>query len=542
MKVINKVYSGFAILSLLMLGITLFGFFKINIADKNLVQLSENTSIEQKRAVDLRGSVHDRAILIRDLVLTDSPSEKAEIIEKINKLALIYKHAEQALENKYAQYKHNEKEVFYLQQINEISQLANDQSATLIKLSANDADRASAIQYLSSHVSKSYTEWLKRINHLIDLKEELIHTEVSNALAETHSFKNVMLFVTFFSLLVSFIVAKHVVNSLHQLLGGEPEYAHTVINAIASGDLTTHVQSSSQDSLLGALNNLVNNWSDITRKSILTADALLTSSEHLLSGAKNNEILAANQKCSTEQGAHSIYQMSTTVADVARHTTEAASLANMAISDVIKGQDEVLKTQTNMNELALQVSEATQVINSLSEDSNRISFVMEIIQNIAEQTNLLALNAAIEAARAGEHGRGFAVVADEVRNLAQRTQDSTQEIKTIIESMQKNSLIAVDVMNTGSKQAQLSVDQAKAAELSLHEINRAVSKIDEMNTYIATTTEQQASVAAEINNNFAQITQSAASTEHEAALLTTASQNLELLAKELEMTFKRFTV
>ncbi|HAD43916.1 MAG TPA: hypothetical protein DCF97_12460 [Plesiomonas shigelloides] len=137
MKVIKKVYCGFAILSLVMVGVTLFGFFKISIADKNLVQLSENTSIEQKRAVDLRGSVHDRAILIRDLVLSSTPKEQASIIEKINALALIYQKADQALDVKYAQYRHSDNEVYYLQQIKETSKIASQQTAHLITLVDN---------------------------------------------------------------------------------------------------------------------------------------------------------------------------------------------------------------------------------------------------------------------------------------------------------------------------------------------------------------------------------------------------------------------
>lgn len=163
MKVIKKVYCGFAILSLVMVGVTLFGFFKISIADKNLVQLSENTSIEQKRAVDLRGSVHDRAILIRDLVLSSTPKEQASIIEKINALALIYQKADQALDVKYAQYRHSDNEVYYLQQIKETSKIASQQTAHLITL-VDNREMHSAIQYLSSDTAQTYIEWLKKIN------------------------------------------------------------------------------------------------------------------------------------------------------------------------------------------------------------------------------------------------------------------------------------------------------------------------------------------------------------------------------------------
>lgn len=202
------------------------------------------------------------------------------------------------------------------------------------------------------------------------------------------------------------------------------------------------------------------------------------------------------------------------------------------------------KTQSSINSLAGKVAEAGTVINNLSADSRQIGSVLEVIQGIAEQTNLLALNAAIEAARAGEQGRGFAVVADEVRNLAQRTQDSTRQIQAVIEKMQTSTTKVVQVMHEGQAQAQaqVSVDQAEAAGESLQAINYSVSKISDMNTQIATAAEQQAAVASEINQNFNQITLSATKAEQEAAKITAASNQLDILAKNLEKNVSQFKI
>jgi methyl-accepting chemotaxis protein len=200
----------------------------------------------------------------------------------------------------------------------------------------------------------------------------------------------------------------------------------------------------------------------------------------------------------------------------------------------------VTKTQTDIDALATKVSEVAQIIDLLSQDSKEIGSVLDVIQGIAEQTNLLALNAAIEAARAGEQGRGFAVVADEVRNLAQRTQESTRQIQAVIESMRASSVKAVTVMNEGQEQANSSVQQAKNAGESLQAINISVIKISDMNIQIATAAEQQSVVAADINQNFIQITHSALLAQQEAGKITAASYQLEELAKSLELNVKQF--
>lgn len=199
---------------------------------------------------------------------------------------------------------------------------------------------------------------------------------------------------------------------------------------------------------------------------------------------------------------------------------------------------------SNLTQRAVQITEdaakSAEVAAVLDGSANAINQLISSIQEISDQTNLLALNAAIEAARAGEQGRGFAVVADEVRNLARRTQESTRQIKAVIEKMQQSSVLAVTVMKEGKSQADLSVEQAKCAGESLKAINLSVTRINDMNIQIAAAAEEQSVVASEINRNFSQITSSALKAEHEAVKITSASHQLEALAKKLELNVKQF--
>jgi methyl-accepting chemotaxis protein len=196
-----------------------------------------------------------------------------------------------------------------------------------------------------------------------------------------------------------------------------------------------------------------------------------------------------------------VTEMASATQEIASHAEQTARAAQDSTGSTHEGRQLVLNSKHSINNLASEVSEASKVIGDLNQHAQDISTILATIQGIAEQTNLLALNAAIEAARAGEQGRGFAVVADEVRVLSQRTHSSTQEIKATIETLQLTTSKAVNLMDSSSKMAHCSVSDAEQAAHALEEINRSVVLISDMATQIATAAEEQTQVTSEISQN-----------------------------------------
>ncbi|AOU99792.1 hypothetical protein BI364_15175 [Acidihalobacter yilgarnensis] len=248
------------------------------------------------------------------------------------------------------------------------------------------------------------------------------------------------------------------------------------------------------------------------------------------------------QQRETEQVATAMNEMTTTVQVVARHASEAADATHEASREAGAGQAEVQRTVEVINTLASEVEKAGGVIKKLEADSVQIGTVLDVIRGIAEQTNLLALNAAIEAARAGEQGRGFAVVADEVRTLASRTQQSTEEIQGMIERLQAGARDAVTAMEGGQARAELSVDQAARAGASLGAITGAVTRINDMNLQIASAAEEQSHVAEEINRNVLTINEVAEISAEGAQQTASAGEELKGLASQLQRLVGRFRI
>lgn len=258
------------------------------------------------------------------------------------------------------------------------------------------------------------------------------------------------------------------------------------------------------------------------------------------SAATQSSQSIAHLQSETDQVATAMNEMAATVQEVARNTSQAAAAAADARGETQQAYQVMSEVINAISSVAHNMEKSSDVINQLERNSAGIGMVLDVIKGVAEQTNLLALNAAIEAARAGEHGRGFAVVADEVRTLASRTQKSTEEIRDIIDRLQTDANEAVRVMEGSRVQAQVGVTQAERAGQALQAIANAVTTISDMNVQIASASEEQSAVAEEINRNISMISHQSMETAAGAQQVSCASEELARIAAQFQALVKQF--
>lgn len=400
--------------------------------------------------------------------------------------------------------------------------------------STNEASRNQAAE---DSFEKSNNEF-RALRDMLDKIIEIIVAETNEATERVQARVIEIDSLLLFSAVVSLSICVFFITVLPAMVTRSLEQVANSLRDITrgDGDLTKRIAVDSQDEL-GQLSQLFNQFLDnlqvIITKVAQSTTHLSSSTQELNTVSNESKMALEHQRKATESVALATEQMNVSVQQMASSALDAANDARTANESATDGQKVVKGTIEIIQELSGDITFAQESIEKLASDSQNIGSVLDVIETIAEQTNLLALNAAIEAARAGEQGRGFAVVADEVRSLAAKTQQSTEEIKAMIEQLQKGSSEAVDAITISNQKMIQSVDVIATADESLQEINKAVTHIYSLNTQISDTAKHQTSATEAINNNVQNIVQESDKTLDNAKTVSDSSRELDILATDL---------
>lgn len=410
-------------------------------------------------------------------------------------------------------------------------------------LNAFEAEELPAAQAIyRDKYAKTYGVLRKEANAILDALLEQAKNQNDISIESHEEGQNFLKGFISFGLILSVILSAIIVISLKKRVS---YLRNTIVHAADNMALNTKINLSGKDELTDisdSMNRLLENVHYAIEQVAANSHELADAANNVTEKATLTQDNCTMQRDRTVQVATAIHELGATVGEIANNAALAAEGAKQASDKANDGNAQVSQGSAQISHLTNDLGEANQVVQSLAERVDEIGSFLETIRSISEQTNLLALNAAIEAARAGEQGRGFAVVADEVRSLAGRSAESTEEIQRVINRLQEESNRAVDAISKGRQQSQLVVEQSETTNSVLNEIISHIVTISDQNIHVATATEEQATVVQEINRNVESINQLTGQTADVAQELTSSSDYLKELSHKLDGLVGKFTL
>jgi methyl-accepting chemotaxis protein len=529
-----RAFLGFSLIGALMLVLGVFALMQMNSIRNSGLQISENT-LPSIRNLDklVEHSVRLRVLSFR-LLLARDPAIQEKTIDLIGKRDQMVTDAQAAYEKliddpeelaTYSQFK---------QLLAQYRQL-EDRMKSLSR--ANKLDELSTL--LNVDLQENSDQMNVVLGKLVDINTSQMNTANAQDTSQYSLAFNMVVGLLVIATVLTMLFAWLLTNSITQPVSE----ALLVAEAIAEGNLTRQIKAEGSDEigrLLKAMQKMQEKLRDTLHRISGSATQLASAAEELNAVTDESAKGLAQQNKEIEQAATAVNQMTTAVEEVARNAVSTSDASKSATTSAGDGRELVMETVGAIERMSGDVQSTAQLIGNLANESRDIGKVLDVIRGLADQTNLLALNAAIEAARAGEAGRGFAVVADEVRALAHRTQQSTSEIERMIGSIQGGTEQAVNSMRNSTERAESTLNIAKGAGLALDTINAAILQINERNLVIASAAEEQAQVAREVDRNLVNIRDLSVQSATGASQTSSASGELSRLAVDLSSMVQRF--
>ena len=527
----TRLTAGFAILVILVLFIGMFSYSKLVLLGEQTKNIYEHPLTVTRASLMASNEIQEVAIIMKEMVqLSDKQSIKKSQTEMEQLVSNLTKQLD-IVEDRILG---AEGDALIAKVQSRVSQWKPVRDGYVDALIAGNTPTNEAKQFRE--------ELLQLMHSLSDYASEKADGFYNNAQTTIESTLSIVLIMIIGAIIIAVLAAIYLMRSVIPPLNKLKE---TVLMIESSSDLTQRINITEQTEIgasAHAVDNLLEKFQG-SMHTVLEATSQLASTAEETSCITEQTSEAINQQMNeTSQVASAISEMTASVEEVATSASVAASTADNANNQVQSGLGAMNKTQGNIEELVSEIHRASEVIRVLESDSEKIGAILDVIQGIAEQTNLLALNAAIEAARAGEQGRGFAVVADEVRNLAGKTRSSTEEINEMIHSLQSSSKSAVEAMSLSQAKADEASAQASETGDSLNAIAASMTQINDMSVQIATAAEQQSSVTAEISENVLRINDMGQGTSQASQDTKQASNELTHLAANLQEMVAQFKV
>ena len=492
-SIFNIIGAGYGVLVLIILGISILSINRISFIDRNLSEINNVNSAKQRVAIDYRGSVHNRSISVRDVVLADNnQAELNKYLEEIRFEEQFYVDAKKRMmENFVNNNMLTSEEKAILDKINNTETAA----MPLIQGIIDDKQNGSNIEMMEklSKVRPLFVDWLKFINEFINLEEAKNQAVTPIVTKSTANFKLMMILNSFIALILGFSIAFFIIRYLVKLLGGDPQDASKSFNAISQGDLSREIKTNKKnaDSMLSHIVFMQGHLRNVIKNIQHSADELGKSTHVVADSSNQAQHAAEEQHAASMRSVDQIKIISAGTAKIAEIARQTEHNSEKTLELSKKGNEAMNNTTEAINKVSSTVLETAEKIRNLKDKSTEISGSAGLIAEVADQTNLLALNAAIEAARAGEHGRGFAVVADEVRKLAERTGDTTAQITNMITEIQKEIEIAVSAMEQTLPQVEKGLELAGITSEILSEIQTQANDSLAMAQDVSTSSTEQ---------------------------------------------------